>query len=367
MHILLSSAYALPVKGGVQVVCEYLAQMWYEAGHQVTHITSDTDQPEGVVRPWRRIYLPAWNPVDPYIIPFPLFNPVHLRRVYRKLLTSVDVVNVQGILYHNNLALVGEAQHADVPVVLTEYPGIVPYHNPLINWLEARAFDTLGRYTARHSDYFVYHNQEVEASLRHYFCTDTPSQQIKVGVDTAHFHPVSDDERARLRQQWGFDKPTVLFAGRRTPRKGTDWLPLLDHPDFDIVICGARQTALDSANSRVLGYVSDAELLSLYQACDAFLMFTSGRDFPLVGLEAMACGLPVVLFENPANREYHSDETAVFVEAHADAILAGLLDLIGNPQQRQQMARHARQRAETLFDWGTISQQYLSIFKQLRI
>ena len=280
MHILLSSAYALPLKGGIQVVCENLARLWHEAGHQVTQLSSDSDQPDDIIRPWKRVYIPAFNPVDPYIIPFPLFNPYRLNRQFQDLLPSVDVVNIQGILYQNNLMLASTASRLHIPVVLTEYPGIVPFDNPIINLLEQIAFDTLARYTARHSDYFVYHNRDVEASLRHYFRPDTKTEQIKVGVDTTHFHPVTAEEWKQLREKWHFNKPTLLFAGRHTPRKGSDWLAKLDHEAFDIVVCGARQIELKTRNSRVQGYVPDEDLLELYRACDAFLMLTSGRDFP---------------------------------------------------------------------------------------
>ena len=364
MHILISSAYALPLKGGIQVVCENLARLWHEAGHRVTQISSDSEQPDEINRPWQRIYVPALNPVDPYIIPFPLFNPWRLNQQFRDLLPSVDVVNIQGILYQNNMMLSSAASRANIPVVLTEYPGIVPYDSPIINLVERIAFDTLARYTARHSDYFVYHNREVERSLRHYFRPGIQSQQIKVGVDTTHFHPISQDERQQLRDKWRFTKPTLLFAGRHTPRKGSDWLTMLDHDAFDIVICGARQSELNTRNSRVQGYVPDEDLLELYRACDAFLMFTSGRDFPLVGLEAMAAGLPIICFDNPANREYHSDETAIFVEEAVESILEGISGLINHPEKQAQMAKAARERAIQYFDWYSISEQYLSLFEQ---
>ncbi len=364
MHILISSAYALPLKGGIQVVCENLARLWHDAGHQVTQLSSDSDQPDELVRPWQRIYVPAFNPVDPYIIPFPLFNPYKLSQQFRDILPSVDVVNIQGILYQNNLMLSRAASRMQIPVVLTEYPGIVPYDNPVINLAERIAFDTLARYTARHSDYFVYHNQEVEKSLGHYFRADIQTRQIKVGVDTEHFHPVSNEERERLREKWQFTKPTLLFAGRHTPRKGSDWLTKLDSEAFDIVVCGARQIDLNTANSRVQGYVPDDDLLELYRACDAFLMFTSGRDFPLVGLEAMACGLAIICFDNPANREYHSDETAIFVDASTEGIFEGITELIHNPEKQARMSKAARDRAVQYFDWQTISEQYLSLFEQ---
>ena len=50
--------------------------------------------------------------------------------------------------------------------------------------------------------------------------------QILPGVDTARFHPLSREDRARARQHWGLppEGPVVLSTSRLVPRKGVDTL-----------------------------------------------------------------------------------------------------------------------------------------------
>jgi glycosyltransferase involved in cell wall biosynthesis len=62
-----------------------------------------------------------------------------------------------------------------------------------------------------------------------------------------------------------------------------------------------RDAALDSGvGDRILftGFVSDSDLLQLYNACDLFVFPSFYEGFGLPALEAMACGRAVVLLEH---------------------------------------------------------------------
>ena len=66
-------------------------------------------------------------------------------------------------------------------------------------------------------------------------------------------------------------------------------------------------------------------------------------------------------------------DLAAFLEQHPIGLLSGddpqdvadkMLDLLGDPQRREEMGRQARQLAETAFTWRRLSDQLESFYRQ---
>jgi len=123
---------------------------------------------------------------------------------------------------------------------------------------------------------------------------------IPNGVDTSFFRPL------RKRRFTG-RKKTVLYAGRIDAMKGIDTLfracsHIRNTVDMTVVIAGdgpERSKLEHYARSMglpvyFLGRISRDELVAVYNRADLFVLPSMYEGFPLVGLEAMACGTPTV-------------------------------------------------------------------------
>lgn len=366
MHILLVSHYGLPHKGGVEVVVDELGQRWTKKGHRVTHVTSNIGQSDNDNETlYHRILVPAINPLEKYAIPYPIFHPIKLHNSIKDLIQDVDVVNIHGLLYMSSVFSSYLAHRVSLPVVVNEFPGFVYYESELVNIVERLAFSALGKFTASRSNALIYHNELVAESLNQYFSPDTVLKNIKVGVDTQKFKPATELKRRELRTRWNLNKPTLLFVGRLVYRKGIQLLSQLQSDKFDVVICGRGDFHFEGSNIRQMGFVADDDLISLYQACDAFILLTDGNDFPLVGLETMSCGLPTILFDIPANREYHNSNTGLFIDREAKNLLLQVENFLMDTDRITSMRSLARQYAVAHYDWNRISEQYLDLFQQI--
>ena len=88
---------------------------------------------------------------------------------------------------------------------------------------------------------------------------------------------------------------------------------------------------------RVLGYIPEETLVSLYNLADA-LVFPSlyeGFGFPL--LEAMACGTPVVTSPQGALREIAGDAARFVEPTEVESIAAGLREVLADPAKREEL------------------------------
>ena len=82
---------------------------------------------------------------------------------------------------------------------------------------------------------------------------------------------------------------------------------------------------------RFLGFVSDDDLLQLYNACDLFCFPSFYEGFGLPVLEAMACGAAVVCSNTSAIPEVADGAALFFNPYNPDEITRAMLDLIQHP------------------------------------
>ena len=132
---------------------------------------------------------------------------------------------------------------------------------------------------------------------------------VPFGIDAdAWAAPPAPTRRAAEVRQEADGRALVLFAGRMVPYKGVDVLLEAIAPIHDVQLvlagdgpCRPRWEALAGQlglgqRVRFLGDVPAPELVSLFHACDVFVLpsITAAEAFGFVQLEAMACGKPVV-------------------------------------------------------------------------
>jgi glycosyltransferase involved in cell wall biosynthesis len=140
----------------------------------------------------------------------------------------------------------------------------------------------------------------------------------------ATFTPRGTDEVAAVRERYGLAHDYLLWVGalqHPDPRRRVPALVALPR-QLDLVLVGepgrwARR--LDDVH--LTGVVSDDELAALYSGARALLLPADDEGFGLPGVEALACGTPVVACALPALQEVLGTR-ATFVDRDD---LAGLI------------------------------------------
>jgi glycosyltransferase involved in cell wall biosynthesis len=156
------------------------------------------------------------------------------------------------------------------------------------------------------------------------------------------------------------DRPIrLLFVGGQFRRKGGDILlasygrDLMQRCCLDIV----TRDAVDLSGLRGVTVYTDLEpndprLRRLYAEADIFVLPTFADTLPLVVMEAMASGLPVIATAVGAITEEVDDGVngLVIQPGDADALSQAVLRLVDQPDWRMRMGEAARRTAEERFD-----------------
>ncbi|MEM2145353.1 MAG: glycosyltransferase family 4 protein [Candidatus Jordarchaeaceae archaeon] len=117
---------------------------------------------------------------------------------------------------------------------------------------------------------------------------------IHNGVDISNFVP-EDESRAKRKLKLPLRNKYALWVGTDPIRKGLPKaMKVVEKiPGFRLIVVG-----LNGKNTQkviFLGKISESELISAYNAADFLLFPTNYEGFPLVPLEALACGLPIIV------------------------------------------------------------------------
>ena len=112
------------------------------------------------------------------------------------------------------------------------------------------------------------------------------------------------------------------------------------------------------------GFVSDDDLLQLYNACDLFLFPSFYEGFGLPALEAMACGRAVACSSTSALPEVVDGAAILFDPYSTDEIARAIADLLLDAELKSRMERLGLQRAAH-FSWQKTAQKTLEVFHEV--
>jgi glycosyltransferase involved in cell wall biosynthesis len=112
---------------------------------------------------------------------------------------------------------------------------------------------------------------------------------------------------------------------------------------------------------RFTGFVSDSDLLQLYNACDLFVFPSFYEGFGLPALEAMACGRAVTCSNTSALPEVVDGAAILFDPYSVEEMVRAMADLLRDTQLRTRMERLGLQRAAH-FSWQKSAAQTLDVY-----
>jgi glycosyltransferase involved in cell wall biosynthesis len=144
-----------------------------------------------------------------------------------------------------------------------------------------------------------------------------------------------------------------LVAEHRVPHQ----LVLVGRPGWKDQALRALTAALYVADRVVFtGYVSDEQLVQLYNQADLFVYPSKYEGFGLPVLEAMACGVPVVTADRSALREVAGDAASLVDPDSDSALAAGMLRVLTDAMFRQDLVARGLARSRE-FSWDRMTRK----------
>jgi glycosyltransferase involved in cell wall biosynthesis len=197
---------------------------------------------------------------------------------------------------------------------------------------------------------------------------------IPSGVDTSRFSPdqtvLAVPKRilavGGLYRRKGFD---ILIRALATVASAVDGL--------HVVVAGAgpEQSSLEqlacalNVQDRIsfLGPLPRASLPELYRSAIAVCHPARFDNNPTSVMEAMACGLPVLVSDGGALPEMAGAAGLVHPVGNHDALAAQLSTIVENPALQRQLGSAAREHALRVYSLSTMCDSYLDLYRRLSV
>lgn len=210
-----------------------------------------------------------------------------------------------------------------------------------------------------------------------------------VNVSTAtgpEFQKIEVDEQARrvLYSKLGLSRPFVLYTGgvderKNLPRLIEAWsrLPATLRATHQLLVAGkmpscsaaelqcvAQKHGLKDGELLLCDYVSDEELVQLYNICELYVFPSWHEGFGLPALEAMACGAPVIGSNTTSLPEVIGLEAALFDPFDAILIAEKISQVLEDDEFKATLRRHGLQQAKK-FCWDETAKRAIVAWESL--
>lgn len=168
------------------------------------------------------------------------------------------------------------------------------------------------------------------------------------------FYPAENGEKASVREQMGIDKETIVVvsvAGCREMKRHMDIIRAVhllrgrNCPILYLHIGSGEYEEKEKLSAHELGLTDCIRFCGPQQdvrpfliASDIYLMTSRYEGIPISTIEAMACGIPCILYDVPGLHDFNNDaECAVLIPESAEILAEKIALLAGDSKMQSRL------------------------------
>jgi len=180
----------------------------------------------------------------------------------------------------------------------------------------------------------------------------------------------------KVRKKLGPTKPTVISVGRLIDQKNHHYLiQAMKNLDAKLIIIGdgpnfeSLNKMVQSLNLadkvEIIKRVPNDELPKYYASSDLYVQpMENLGGIPIPVLEAMACGLPVVMSKHSNDYSEVIDDAVVFTENNPDSFLNAINQILSNPEYKEKLIRKSLNVVNKI-SGEKMEEEELSLYRKL--
>jgi len=292
----------------------------------------------------------------------------------RRHVRDYDFIHIHTVFSHPANVAMREARRAGVPYAVRPLGQLCRWSMQQRGWVKRLQ---LALVTRRNIDgaAFIHTTAAMESEETAELGFKSPCRVLAHGIDMP---PEILDARASLRQELGVtpEMPVLVFMSRFHEKKGIELLlrACAALTSFKLVLAGAGDPAYESRLRALVselkleqhvhwhGFVEGDAKWRLLQGSDLFVLPSYSENFGIAVLEAMACGLPVLISDQVALadqvRHHHLGRVTAL-----DDLPAALTAMLADAPALADIRLRARKVAAEHFSWPAAARRLIQAYE----
>jgi glycosyltransferase involved in cell wall biosynthesis len=305
-----------------------------------------------------------------------------IARAIRKRVRDYDLVHIHSVFSYTTLVASSACRKNNIPYILNPLGALDADMINLKNTLAKKAYLEMIEKNNIEGASVIHLASDYE---RRKFQALGFGQKIEIippGLDLSEYNKQGDILRIRYPKLK--EKKIVLYLGRIHPKKGLEILlkafakVIMARDDTYLVVAGP----IDGYAKKIISFVKKESVLNkrviftdmllgtdkvaAFYASDVFVLSSYGENFGVAALEALACGVPVVLTKevglSPDVEEYGA---GFIVKQDALEISEAIEKLLCNHDLREAISLHARSLAQERFNLDIIVNKVIGLYESI--
>jgi glycosyltransferase involved in cell wall biosynthesis len=304
-----------------------------------------------------------------------------LAKTLRREITDFDLIHIQEIWHHPLFAAYKAAKFARKPFVVTIQGTLEPWclnHKKFKKKIGSILFQR--KILKEASGLHAVTEEEVKNIYE--FVDNNNIFYIPNGINQEDFENLPFNEEFEYLYPELKGKKVLLFLGRIHPKKGLDMLAkafgaiLKKRDDIQLVIAGPDNNYKNQiveilkvenaiGNTTFTGMLTGNNKLAALSRADIFVLPSYSEGFSISTLEAMACGLPILITKQCNFPEVEEIGAGKIIDADIGQLSKALLELLDNPELCKEMGKRGRSLVVEKYTWDKVADKMIDAYKEI--
>jgi glycosyltransferase involved in cell wall biosynthesis len=306
-----------------------------------------------------------------------------MTRALKRNLKAFDLIYIVSVWNYPTAASAHYCREYKKPYIISPQGALYPYTFNRKIWKKLPYYHGVAKRDIQ-SATAIHYLTEDEAKRCHSYL-DLKNQRIVIpnGIDMSEFNFVPERKKLRERYRYPINNKVILFLGRIHWIKGLDILSKAfgklarERNDVHLLIVGSggsgdekkmrrlfrEEGALDSVT--FTGALRGKEKLEAFAGSHLFVLPSYSETFSMAILEAMICGLPVVITRQCNFPEIQTAKAGLIINPDGEDLYHALVKVLDNEKEATEMGSRGKKLVEECYTIDKVADRMLRAYEEV--